>query len=48
MNKHWKYIQHCRSFNYLRKHSEYESRWKPMYAAYVEYLKSHAKTSANR
>ena len=38
--KHWRYIKSRRAFLYLRAQPDYETRWKPMYAAYVNYLRS--------
>jgi hypothetical protein len=49
MHKHWCYVKGKRAFTFLKKEPDYETRWKPMYASYVGYLRSKhdAKTSSN-
>lgn len=47
VHKHWCYIKGKRAFTFLKSEPDYETRWKPMYASYVNYLRTlhHAKTN---
>ena len=49
MHKHWCYVKGKRAFTFLRQEDDYDTRWKPMYASYVSYLRSlhDAKTTDN-
>jgi len=40
LDTHWKYIKRRRAFTYLRAQPDYHTRWKPMYATYLDHLRS--------
>jgi len=40
MHKHWRHIRGRGAFIYLKKEPDYETRWKPMYQTYVNYLRN--------